>query len=205
MINWHILISCILFGWGAAIPFGPINLEMMRRNLTFGTRFGFGLGLGACSADLTYVVLLCVGALTLLNHPEVLRVIGIVGSLILAWFGYGALKAKPLTEGQSTKRPISVLRSWVEGYLLTLINPFTILFWASVSTQLITITQAQSNAVPLAALGVIIGTFSWICVFNGVLHLTRHKLNANIVRWLNIIGGVILLAFAAYGFYRAVM
>ncbi|MFN7096342.1 MAG: LysE family translocator [Gammaproteobacteria bacterium] len=197
--------SCILLGWGAAIPFGPINLEMMRRNLTFGTRFGIGLGIGACSADLTYVVLLCLGALTMLNHPDILRAVGIVGSLILAWFGYSAIKAKPVTEGQSTKRPSSVVRSWLEGYLLTLINPFTILFWASVSTQLITITKAQSNAVIVAGLGVIIGAFSWVCVYNSVLHFTRHKLNAKVVHWLNIIGGVILLAFAAYGFYRAVV
>lgn len=201
--NWHLLGSSILLGWGAAVPIGPINLEMMRRNLTYGARFGVGIGLGACSADLTYVILLCLGALALLNHALVLQIIGAVGSCILAWFGWGALRAKALVIGDTGKKPASMAKSWLEGYVLTLINPFTILFWASVSAQLLTLTAAHSNAIIIAATGVMMGTFSWVCIYNGVLHLTRHKLTPHAIRGLNIAGGLILLGFSAYGLFKA--
>lgn len=198
MQYYHILISSLFLGWGAAIPFGPINLEVMRRNLSYGTRFGIGLGLGASSADLTYVLLLSLGILSLLHYPLVLGIIGIGGAAILAWFGWGALRTQPTVATQPGKKVSSVLKCWWEGYVLTLINPFTILFWGSVSAQLITLTQGKTQAVMLAGGGVILGTVSWIIIFNSILHLTRHKLTPKAALWLNRIGGVILILFAVY-------
>ena len=90
----HALILGLLLGWGAAIPIGPMNLEIIRRNLTYGTRYGVALGLGVCSADITYIALLSFGALVVLNHPLPLAIIGFIGSIILAWFGYNALRLK---------------------------------------------------------------------------------------------------------------
>lgn len=199
----HILITALLLGWGAAIPFGPINLEIMRRNLTYGTRFGIGLGLGASSADLTYVLLLSVGLLSLLKYPLVLQIVGILGAIILAWFGWTALKAAPKAMQNQGKKPQSVFKCWLEGYLLTLVNPFTILFWASVSAQLVSLTLGKTSAIWYASLGVILGTVSWIFVFNGILHLTRHKLTLVTEHRLNRIGGLILLLFAAYSAYMS--
>jgi threonine/homoserine/homoserine lactone efflux protein len=41
----HLLLFGILLGMGAAIPIGPINLEIIRRNLRFGTSFGIATGM----------------------------------------------------------------------------------------------------------------------------------------------------------------
>lgn len=200
---WHVFLSSLLLGWGAAIPFGPINLEMMRRNLTFGWRFGMCFGSGVCSADLTYVALLCMGTLPLLNHTNLLQLVTVTGSLVLAWFGYKALRAAPATSLQISQLSKPAIRNWIEGYLLTLINPYTILFWASVSTQLALITAAHMDSMILASIGVVLGTFSWVCVFNGILHFTRHKLTPVTAKLLNRLGGVILVGFAVYGLYHA--
>ena len=90
----HQFIFGLLLGLGAAIPLGPMNLEIIRRNLRFGSVYGIALGLGACSADVTYLVLLSLGALSILTHPLILQVIGVIGSSILLWFGYSALRLK---------------------------------------------------------------------------------------------------------------
>jgi L-lysine exporter family protein LysE/ArgO len=123
----HLVLFGILLGLGAAIPVGPVNLEMIRRNLRFGTAYGMMTGFGACAADLTYLTLLCLGALTLLQYPDVLRVLGIVGSLILIWFGISAFRSKPAVVQDNVVLP-SLMRYGIEGYAITLINPFTILF-----------------------------------------------------------------------------
>ena len=74
----HLFILGLILGWGAAIPIGPINLEIIRRHLSFGMIFGIAYGLGACIADLCYLILLMSGALILLQHPLVLKIIGII-------------------------------------------------------------------------------------------------------------------------------
>jgi L-lysine exporter family protein LysE/ArgO len=195
----------LLLGFGAAIPLGPINLEMMRRNLHFGTLHGLSLGLGASIADLVYVSLLCIGVLPFLTHPIFLKVVGIMGACILAWFGYKALQLKtnPHREKKLVKKPL--LTTWVAGFMLTMVNPYTIIFWASVSSQLISVTEDNSNAIILAALGVITAAVGWCAFFNLFLHFTKSKLNVNVIHWLNISGGVILIGFAIYGFINAVL
>ncbi|NNM59490.1 MAG: LysE family translocator [Legionellales bacterium] len=198
----HVLLSSLILGWGAAIPFGPINFEMMRRNLSFGFLFGMCFGSGVVCADLTYVTLLCMGMLSLLKHVELLRIVTMIGSFVLAWFAYQAFRAAPIMGTQPSKSTKPALQNWIEGYVFTLVNPYTILFWASVSSQLVSITEAKTTSMILASLGVVLGAFSWVCIFNGGLHFTRHKLTVFTAKLLNRIGGVILLGFAVYGLYN---
>jgi L-lysine exporter family protein LysE/ArgO len=198
----HLVLFGILLGLGAAIPVGPVNLEMIRRNLRFGTPYGVVTGLGACTADLTYLVILCLGALSLLQYPGVLRILGIVGSLILIWFGISAFRSQQTDIPENTVVP-SLFRYGVEGYAITLINPFTILFWASVSSQISLIAITYDHAILYAGTGVIIGTVSWVVALNSVLHFTRHHLSKRVIQWLNYSGGVIILCFAGLGIFRA--
>ncbi|MEO8401265.1 MAG: LysE family transporter [Gammaproteobacteria bacterium] len=199
----HLLLIGILLGLGAAIPIGPVNLEIIRRNLRFGTSYGIVTGLGACAADVTYLALLCAGALALLQYPDVLRVIGFVGSLIIGWFGINAFRAKTTDVIDKKTRP-SLIRYGVEGYVITLLNPFTILFWASVSAQISVLATSNINALWFAGSGVILGTMSWVIFLNGLVHFTRHKLTPKAIKWLNYTGGIILISFAIMGILRAV-
>jgi L-lysine exporter family protein LysE/ArgO len=200
---FHQFFFGLLLGWGAAIPIGPINLEIIRRNLRMGTSYGIALGIGACTADVTYLLLLSLGALAILTHVAVMNVVNVVGSLILAWFGYSALRMQVSTSAEDKpKNNYPVWRHAVEGYFLTLINPGTILFWASVSAQVATISHQHVNSPLYAGVGVALGTFSWILSLNGFLHVTRHRLSPRMTHYLNCAGGVILLGFAAFGLGR---
>src|SRR3990167_1452244 len=198
----HLVLTGVLLGMGAAIPIGPVNLEIIRRNLRFGTPYGVTTGLGACTADLTYLVLLCLGALFLLQYPDVLRATGMIGSLILAWFGISALRSKPIDIKEKNSPP-SLIRYTIEGYLITLINPYTILFCASISSQISITAAMNEDAVLFAGSGVMIGSIGWVIFLNTLLHFTRSRLTATAIKWLNYIGGIILLSFAITGFLHA--
>jgi L-lysine exporter family protein LysE/ArgO len=196
----------LLLGWGAAIPIGPINLEIVRRNLRFGTTYGMALGLGACGADITYLALLSFGALTALLHPLILNSVAIAGSFILAWFGYSALRMKAGASSEMAalnRHPL--WRHTAEGYVLTLLNPLTILFWASISAQVIIFSRHAADKAIYAGIGVLLGTLSWMIALNVFLHLTRHRLSKRVMIYLNYAGGIILLGFAAMGFLRVIL
>ena len=202
----HLLIVGLLLGWGAAVPIGPMNLEIIRRNLRIGTSSGVVFGLGACSADILYLILLAAGALMILQHPTLLAGIGLIGSCVLAWFGVSALRMKAPKE---TTEPISDKASnlhlsgqYLQGLLLTLTNPNTILFWSSVASQIAHQQQASHASSAWMGAGVAIGVLSWALGLNAFLHFTRHKLPDKTMHYLNVMGGCLLLAFAAYGFYH---
>lgn len=197
----HSIIIGILLGWGAAVPIGPMNIEIIRRNLRIGTPFGISFGLGASSADLTYFILLSIGALAILTYPLTLKIITLLGACILFWFGISALRLQTKThieKGVKNKKTMSIWKHSLHGYLMTLINPTTILFWASISTQVITLAHSKSDIASLVAMGVIVGTLSWVLFLNLILFFTRHKLSPKLMRWLNSFGGIILLLFAIF-------
>lgn len=205
MKELHYLFLGMLLGLGAAIPIGPINLEVIRRHLRFGGIYGFAFGIGACLADLTYLALLTLGTLTFLTQPLILKTTAIAGSIILIWFGIMAFRTPAFT----VKNPIhekSKNPPWVhtfQSYTMTLINPFTILFWSSVSTEISLFAKGNPFFGVYSGIGVLIGTISWIIFLNLMLHWTRHFLPPNIIHRLNQLGGVILIFFAFFGMAHA--
>lgn len=200
----YLMIGLVL-GLGAAIPLGPINLEMIRRNLQDGGRYGAALGLGACCADVTYMLLLGYGVLSILSYPSILVPMGVISSLILGWFALKILSAPVSTVKQSPHSKLikpSLLKYSFEGYLLTLVNPFTVLFWLSISTQISLLGHLSSSHIIDAGLGVLLGTLGWVIVLNSVLHYLRRYLNPTWMRSLNLLGGIILLGFAIFNLLR---
>lgn len=197
----HALFIGILLGWGAAIPIGPMNIEVIRRNLSFGTLSGILCGLGACLADLSYLILVAVGALALMQNPKILDVMAIGGSIVLIYFAIGAFRMKADKESiqRSNKQAPKWWRNTTAGYLMTLLNPYTVLFWISVSSQVAALTAHGKVSVYDVGVGILLGTFSWVASLNIVLHFTRHRLPSSVMRYLNIAGGVILLGFALIG------
>lgn len=188
-------------GWGAAIPVGPVNLEIARRNLLQRTSIGIIFGLGACSADLIYLMLLCVGAVYVLQHPLILNSVGLLGSAILLWFAWQAFTMH-VKASTSTKKS-SPLAAFRDGLLMTLFNPYTILFWASISSQVVVLTGNQHSALLYAGIGLIIGTLSWVIALNVIIHVNKKRLSDKFNHYLNITGGVILVGFAVAGIVKS--
>ena len=197
----HTVFIGILLGWGAAIPVGPVNLEMARRSLAHHTLAGIVFGLGACSADLIYLIVLCLGAMVFLQHPVLLNSIGLVGSAILLWFAYQAFTALPLSAQQKPAK--AQHKAYVEGLLMTLFNPYTILFWASISSQISLLTGNHDVSLLNAGIGLLIGTVSWVMVWNTIIHVSKKRLSDSFSHRLNQVGGVILLGFGLAGMAKS--
>lgn len=198
----HIILYGLLLGYGAAVPIGPMNLELIRRNLSFGPKVGLCFGLGACLVDTTYIILIGLGALLVLRNPIVLNIVGVLGAIVLFWFGVQALKAKSSEKDEYQLAKNKKKAYWQhtrDSYILTMLNPFTIIFWSSVSSQAALIIAGRPHAYWLLAASVLIATVSWIIGLNTVLALTRHKISGKTLRAFNIFGGCLLIGFALYG------
>lgn len=193
----------ILVGLGVAIPIGPVNVEIIRRNIYAGLSNGIAIACGATLADTTYILLTLTGILLFFKQPLLLSLIGMLGSLILAWFAYGSFTAGHLKiKKNAIKQPF--LRVWLAGYFITLLSPMSILFWLSMGTQIATLANHNQAATWALPLGVIIGTLSWSMSLNFILHKTRHQISDRVLHRLNQLGGIILATFAMIGFIHSI-
>src|SRR5579872_1738660 len=197
----------IVLGLGAAVPIGPVNVEITRRTLRGGFAAGFALGCGAVSVDLTYAVLSTFSLQSLLHRPAVIWPITVGGIIFLLYLAFlslrGAIRdrrADPLAAAPTT---VSRRGAYLTGVLMTLLNPMTLGFWfLAVPASVGPITKEPARDLPIICVGVFIGTIGWVVAFAGALNWAgRWRKNW----WLaaaDAAGGLVLFCFAAAEVWR---
>jgi L-lysine exporter family protein LysE/ArgO len=194
----------ILLGLGAAVPIGPVNVEIARRSLTAGPRAGFALGCGAVTVDITYAIFASLASRDLfLPHllDIFLSLAAITLLLYLAAYSFRAAvtassSSDPVLNPRSSVLPSSY-SAYLTGLLMTLFNPMTLAFWfVAVPRTVGRITADPRHDLPYICLGVFLATFAWVIFFSTLLgYLGRFRRPWWIVV-ADIAGGAILLTFA---------
>jgi L-lysine exporter family protein LysE/ArgO len=208
-ISTSLIGNGIVLGLGAAVPVGPINVEIARRTLRRGFAAGFALGCGAVSVDVTYAILTSLSIGQFLNRPSVLWPVAILGTAFLLYLAFlsfrGAWKdwkADPLTGLPPPSQ--SHRGGYLTGVTMTLLNPMTIGFWFIAIPSRVAILAANPRRdLPTLCLGVFVGTLGWVICFAGLLAWAGRWRRKWWLPLADSIGGVALLALAAAGLWRA--
>jgi L-lysine exporter family protein LysE/ArgO len=197
----------ILLGLGAAVPVGPVNVEIARRTLRGGFVHGWLLGLGACTVDVISALLtgLSFSLTPLLAYRGVRPALGIAGGLFLAWLAIGSLRSAwrewSTTGTQIAPAPPGSHQHYLTGLLMNLLNPMILAFWfIGVPAFVGGITRNPRHDLPWICLGVAISTVSWVCSFAGAIRLSNLLLGKRRRLFLTLAdlgGGLMLLGFAA--------
>src|SRR5262245_27181229 len=90
--QWMLLVKGILCGLGAAVPIGPVNVEIARRALRAGFWPAVALGCGAVSVDVVYCIVAAVGAIRLSDNPWIYWPVAAAGVIILTYLGVISLR-----------------------------------------------------------------------------------------------------------------
>jgi len=201
-INPSMILKGLALGLGAAVPIGPVNVEIARRVLRSGFRNGFALGCGAVSVDVTYAILSSLGVRSLLDRPHLRMMIAIAGLVFLVALGVlsirGALHdlhTDPLSQPEPTP---SIHGAYLTGLLMTLLNPVTLAFWfLTVPGTVGSIARDPAHDLPVVCAGVFAGTIAWVIFFCTLLTLLGRLRRRWWLAAADIIGGLLLFGFAA--------
>lgn len=183
-------------GLAVAAPVGPMSLLCMRRTLANGFAAGLLSGLGIASADAVYGAVAAFGLVAiadiLLGHGLWLR---LLGGAALLYLGLNTLRARPAEEAAAPARDGSA-GIYASTLALTLSNPTTILSFAALFAGFgLGAGGRDVTAAVLMVLGVFLGSALWWLFLTGVLWRVRHRLNARVLRTVNVLAGLALFAF----------
>lgn len=190
--------TAILLGLSAAVPIGPVNLEIMRRGLHGGFRPAVTVGLGAATVDGLYSMLFTLGFATLRAPWQ--QAVGLAGALLLVGLGLftirGATRNTSPQDNAGEPETPSNVGGYITGFGMTATNPMTLVFWASVGATLTQLSGAGTGGKLFLAAGVIFGALLWVFGFAYLLHRTRHLVSATWRKAVTIAGGA---GIAGYG------
>lgn len=181
----------MLLGLGASIPLGPINTLIMNTALS-NARNAFAIGLGAMSADLSYLGIVLLGFHLFLASPLVENLIAFLGSLFLLYLAYLFYKGRNKSLRERATEPCAFFKSLIKGYLLTLSNPYTIAFWLSVASL---VSSPQYRGIWLV-LGIALVIFTWTISLPLLIHKSKHLISERVTYFFSLFSALIMVWFA---------
>src|SRR5262245_6990442 len=130
-----LLLKGILCGLGAAVPIGPVNVEIARRALRAGFWPAVALGCGAVTVDVIYCVVAAAGAIRLSDNPWIYWPVAAAGVIVLTYLGVISLRgarSAGRTHLLNRSNQPTIHGGYLTGVLMTASNPMTLAFWFTV-------------------------------------------------------------------------
>ena len=193
------LFNGIQIGLMLTLIIGPIFFTLIQTGIEQGFRAGVIVGIGIWMSDAMFILMSYLGLAHLnqfLEDPGIILWMGIIGGCVLMVFGVVTFKTIPKSITVSSKRKsLTILGFWMKGFLINTLNPFTFLFW-------ITVTSAgviQKNLFANEAFVFFCGIIGTIMITDSLKVLLakriRHWLNARHIALLRKISGIALFVF----------
>ncbi len=183
------LLQGLLLGYGAAIPLGPINILIANYAL-HSYKKAFIMGLGAMSADITYLLLLTFGILKILEGTVFISLITFFGALFLLYLAIKTFQSRHQKMHKEHLHQEPAWKIYIKGYSLTLLNPYTVGFWLSISTL-----QSDEKYAFILILGLILAIVSWIALMPWMIYKRKDLFSPQTITILSEISAIILAGF----------
>ncbi|MBN8236231.1 LysE family translocator [Halobacillus kuroshimensis] len=202
-----LLAGSIVLGLSIAAPVGPINIEIIRRGLTFGFWPALCVGLGGMSSDLLLMFVMFLGAGIVLSWSWVQITLMLLGCLVLTHAGWTSFR-KPVVsewdaaEGNRRSRGASLV-SYARGVLIAGTNPMNILFWVSIYGSVLSGALQKEDVLHsfLISSMVFIGIGLWNMNLAFIVHFSRSIMTFTLLKWIQRTAGLVLLYYGVkFGF-----
>ena len=199
---WGIFLSSFMIGFSGAMMPGPMLGVTIDGSLKRGYLAGPLVVLGHGILELVLVIVMAFGLREFFENPKIAGLIGLVGGGFLAWMGYGMVKSalqKSISLDSNNKGGSSMRNLVWAGILVSITNPYFILWWASTGMELIRQAYAVGLlGVALFYVGHIMSDLVWYSAVSvGVSRGTRFISN-DVYRWVIFALGIFLVGFSLH-------
>ncbi len=183
----------LTMGLAYVAPIGMQNLFVINSALTNKRKRALLTALIVIFFDITLSLACFFGIGTIMQKFKWLQmVILCVGSLIVIYIGISLLRAK--TQDLEKDQPtMSIKKTISSACVVTWFNPQAIID-GTMMLGAFHVTLAAGQETPFIT-GVACASFSWFIGLTFLISLISSKFNAKVMRWINIVCGVIIIGY----------
>ena len=194
------LLGYVYLGISLSAPIGPINAAQMEIGLRHGFWNAWVFGLGAVLADICYMLIVYTGLAQYMQVPLIQTFLWLFGAFILIYSGIESLVAIQRKKGQSNNRNSKITRSFRSGFLMSLLNPLSILFWVGIYGSVLakTITHLSAQQVIINSVAILAGIIIWDYTMALMASIFRRYMTNRLLVAISLISGISLVGFGIY-------
>ncbi|MDQ0196461.1 LysE family translocator [Paenibacillus wynnii] len=191
----------IILGLSLSAPIGPINAAQLDKGIRGGFWHAWFVGLGAISADVIYMILVYLGVIHLLETPYVKAFLWIFGFFVLVYTGIESMRdAGKITPANVRGSTGSLGKSLFSGFLMSLSNPLSILFWLGIYGSIL---AEAANEYPMRQLliysgAIVLGILIWDITMAAASSIFRKLLTLRVLKGISMLSGLSLVGFGIY-------
>ncbi len=190
-------------GFILAMEVGQVSIEVFRRGTKYGFRHGILTALGGTFADLVYLNIAVTGIILVLNRPEILQLLWVIGGGVVLYLGINGIYNSPHEERLDAKTKST--NSFIVGFLLNFIHPLNLIWWVTILSSIIIqdIQHTSKLTAYLNGSGILFGVFAWWLILCILLALARQWFTFRTMRIVSISSSYLLIGFSVWFFYNA--
>jgi len=184
------------FGMLLQIAVGPIFLMALKISSSFGLLQGFIFVGAATLIDAVYIFLAGIGIASILEKENIKNILKYFGSIVLIIFGINIILGLfniSILPNIKTQNMNIIENVFMQGLIINLSNPLTIIFWGGVFSGKITQEKYTKNQILMFGAGCLLSTI----VFNSIVVIIGNFIkvifSSVVISILNGIVGVILI------------
>jgi threonine/homoserine/homoserine lactone efflux protein len=197
------IISAFMMGFIAAVPVGPIQIEVMRRSINGHLKSSLMVILGAFLSDIIYGVIAFFGIAPFLKERMVMAVFWLGGALILIALGIMTVKnsLRPREFNHHSKHLKKKRWAFLGGLSLSGTNPMMVLWWLLGARLFSDVGLIHDFTQEVAASFLIAGSLGLACylaTLSLVLYWAKRFISERKIMHINLGFGIVLLCIAGY-------
>ena len=198
---FSLLLSVVVISFSGVMMPGPmfaVTLAKSFKSPWAGTR----IALGHAVIEVPLILLIYFGFARFFENDTVQTVLSILGGGMIIWIGIGMFRARRqvVTGGKNLTHS-----AFTAGIVMSGLNPFFILWWATVGSMLI--MKFTDYAVTGLAAFIIahwLCDLIWLSLVSVLIYKTHGLWGIRVQEWLFIIAGLLLVGFGGWYLFSGV-
>ncbi|ALC86210.1 amino acid transporter [Bacillus sp. FJAT-22090] len=195
------IFTYILLGISLAAPVGPVNAAQLDTGIKNGFFHAFIFGFGALTADILYMIMVYFGVGQFIDSPYIKIFLWTFGCFVLTYTGIeNLLTLNKIKINMSSGKRIRLRQALLSGFLISLLNPLTILFWLGIYGSILAQTSVslQDDQLIIFSLAIIVGVILWDTIIAFLSSGARKYLSTRFLIIISLLSSLSMIAFGIY-------
>lgn len=200
MVSLDTLAGYIFLGLSLAAPIGPVNAARIEKGIKNGFLHSWMVGIGGMLADATFMLGVYFGLNRFIEAPFIQSFLWLFGAFVLLYSGVEAMTKASRFSIDETRKKDSLKHCFFTGYLMSISNPMSMLFWLGIygSIMVKTVQSTTTEEFFLYTSMIFVGLTMWDLFVAGLTSGSRRFLTRTTLKVIAILSGLSLIVFGLY-------